>query len=87
MSSIGGMNPCSRLRRPEMKSSRIRRHSNDFDGRIVFFEPSGDAHQRAAGAQSGHEHVYFRHGVDDLGASGLVVGPGLPLLPYWYIIT
>ena len=74
-SKISGMKPSSSERRPWTRSPGQRLGGVDAHGGVVPAQPPADAHERAAGAQAGHEHVHLGAVGDDLLGGGLLVGP------------
>ena len=58
----------------------VGRDRDDFYRWVVFLEPPGHAHQGAAGAKAGDEHIDVGDGLDDFRAGGLVVRAGVALV-------
>ena len=55
--------------------------SDDLDIAAMLLETAGVAHERAARAQPGHEHIDFRQGLHDFLAGALVVRVRVAVVP------
>ena len=72
-SKIGGTKPSSRLRRPCTSSPAGGSTATTCTAGLLLLQVPADAHQRAARAEPGDEHVDLGAVAPDLGAGALVV--------------